>query len=151
MKLAYGTYGMPEVPIWDAIPRLAGIGYEAVEICAADRWPTAPPRLDAADRERLRQMLHEHDLEMPGLLLFVNPLAPAGEELKQHEQRFREACILARQLAPGTAPTLASPLGACPLSWEEALPLLLERVARFAEIAGSEGCRFALEPHVHGP
>jgi sugar phosphate isomerase/epimerase len=188
MKIGYGTYGMPEVPIWNALPRLAEIGYEAVEICAADRWPTAPRKLAAQDRERLGQLLEELRLELPALLIFVNLLALAGEEIAAQELLFREACALARDLSPAAPPAIVSPLGSPPRSgsksmgsmgsmgsssnpshtahtthtshtphtpytdaaWEETLSLVLERVARFGEIAGSEGCCFALEPHVHG-
>ena len=38
MQIGYGTYGMPEVPIWDALPGIAEIGFGAVEICAAGRF-----------------------------------------------------------------------------------------------------------------
>src|SRR5204862_433939 len=77
MKLAYGTYGMPEVPVWDALPRLAEMGYDAVEICVAERWPTAPRKLAAPERQRLRGLLEGLRLEMPAVMLFVNLLAPA--------------------------------------------------------------------------
>jgi sugar phosphate isomerase/epimerase len=141
---------MPEVPIWDALPRLKEMGYEAVEICVAERWPTAPHKLGAADRERLRLLLEELGLELSGFLVFINPVAAAGEELERQAQAFRAACRLARSLSTGPPPPIASPLGSCPLTWEEAFPLVLERVGWFAGIAASERCRYALEPHVHG-
>jgi sugar phosphate isomerase/epimerase len=150
MKLGIGTYAMPEVPIWEAVPRIATVGFEAIEICAAERWPTAPRKLDAGERSRLRDLIAESGLELAGILLFVNLLAPPGEETTRQIAIFREACALAQDLSPGAPPPLASPIGASSMPWEEALPLVLERVALFGEIAGSEGCRFALEPHVHG-
>ena len=148
MKLAFGTYGMPEVPIREALPRLADLGYEAVEICIADRWPTSPGKMNGAERERVRAMLQVLSLDLPGLMLFLNLLAPAGEKLDEQERRFREACALARDLAPESPPVIASVLGACELEWEQALPLVADRAARFGEIAAAEGCRLALEPHV---
>jgi sugar phosphate isomerase/epimerase len=148
MKLGYGSYAMPEVSLWEALPRLAELGYETFELCVEDRWPTAPGKLTGEDRERLRGLLADLRLELPALMLFVNLLAPAGEELERQEGRFRAACALARDLAPGATPVIASTLGACPLSWEEALPLARERAARFAELAAAEGCPLALEPHV---
>ena len=33
VKIAYGTYAMPTVALEDAIPALADIGYDGVEIC----------------------------------------------------------------------------------------------------------------------
>lgn len=150
MKIGYGTYGMPEVPVWDALPRLAAMGYEAVEICAADRWPTAPRKLSAQDRQRLKGMFEELGLELPALMVFVNMVAPA-EELEAQEGLFRDACALARDLSPpGSAPVLASTLGHSALEWDAVLPLVVERSARFGQVAAEEGCRLALEPHVGG-
>lgn len=150
MKIGIGTYAMPEVPIWDAIPRIAEIGYEAVEICAAERWPTAPHKLTPDERSRLRDFIAASGLELTGMLLFVNLMAPAGDELGRQLAVFRDACALARDLSPSAPPSLASPIGSSALRWDEALLLVLERVALFGETAAEEGCRFALEPHVHG-
>jgi sugar phosphate isomerase/epimerase len=148
MKIAYGTYGMPEVPIWEALPRLAEMGYEAVEICVVERWPTAPHRLSGAGRKRLRGYLEELGLELPALIVFLNLLASPGEELDRQGRLFREVCALARDLAPAAPPVIASGLGSCPLEWEEALPLAVERASSFGEMAAGEGCRLAIEPHV---
>jgi sugar phosphate isomerase/epimerase len=151
MKIGYGSYGMPDVPIWDALPRLAEIGYEAVEICAADRWPTAPGKLAAGDRVRLRSLFRELGLELPAVMLFLNLLEPAPDALERQEALFREACALARDLSPQAddrGPVIVSTLGHCALEWDEALALLVQRAVRFGGLAEAEGCRLALEPHV---
>ena len=133
MRIGIGTYAMPEVAISDALPRLAEIGYEAVEICAAERWPTAPHKLSPADRNRLRDLIAASGIAFSGMLLFVNLLASAGEELERQLTMFRDACALARDLAPAAPPPLASPIGSSDNAWEEALPLVMERVALFGE------------------
>lgn len=150
LKIAYGSYGMPEIPIWDALPRLAELGYEGVELCVAERWPTAPHKLSAADRQRLRSTYSDLNLELPALMLFVNLLAPEGEELDAQVRLYQDACALARDLSPGTHPVLTCGLGACKQEWDEAWPLIVERTAHFGELSAREGCRLALEPHV-GP
>jgi len=33
VKIAYGTYALPETPLAAAIPMLADLGYDGVEIC----------------------------------------------------------------------------------------------------------------------
>jgi sugar phosphate isomerase/epimerase len=146
MKIGYGNYGMPQIPVWDALPRLAEMGYEAVEICAADRWPTAPRKLSADDRKRLRDLLAETGLELSAFLVFFNMLA-SREELEPQERILRDTCALARDLAPGTRPVVVSTLGHTTMTWEEALPRVLEGVGHFTGIAAAEGCRLALEPH----
>ena len=148
MILAYGTYGMPEVPVWEALPRLAALGYEGVELCAGERWPTAPHRLAAPDRSRLKDLLVDLGLQLPALMLFLNLLAEEEEALREQERTFREACALARDLSAGSPPVLTTGLGSCGHPWEEAFPLVVERTRRFGELAAEEGCRLAIEPHV---
>src|SRR5947207_1992358 len=110
MRIGFGTYAMPEIPVWDALPGIAEIGFEAVEICAAARWPTAPHKVDGEDRARLRDLIGSLGLELPALLVFVNMLAPGGEELKRLVQLFRDTCALGRGISPGTPPAVVTTL-----------------------------------------
>src|SRR5688572_30663440 len=98
MKIGYGAYGMPDVPIWEALPRLAEIGYEAVEVCAGDRWPTAPAKLTGEERVRLRALFRELRLELPAVMQFVNLMESPGSKLERQEALFRDTCSLARDV-----------------------------------------------------
>ena len=42
MKLAYSTYALQSFDVFDVIPRVAAIGYDALELNVGDAWPTAP-------------------------------------------------------------------------------------------------------------
>lgn len=149
MKIGYGTYGMPEVPVWDALPRLAEMGYETVEICVADRWPTAPHKLLPTDRNRLRDLLQSTGLEPSAFMLFLSLMAPEGDELAEQERLFHEACVLAHHLAPDTQPVIVTVLGPASRDWEAVREEVVDRVARFGGLAAEAGCRLALEPHVN--
>jgi sugar phosphate isomerase/epimerase len=149
MKIGYGTYGLPEVPVWEALPRLAALGYESVELCVADRWPTAPRKLSTSDRERLRSLLVETGLEPSAFMLFLALMAPDGDALEEQERLFREACELARQLAPDTQPVIVTVLGPTSSDWDTLRADVADRVTYFGGLAAEEGCRLALEPHVN--
>lgn len=150
VKIGYGNYGMPALSPWEALPGLAAMGYESVELCADARWPTAPERLSAADRSRLRELLAELGLELSGLMLFINMLSEPGAAREREEALLRAACALGRDLAPGTAPVVISTLGHAAGEWETLFPRVAAGVARFGEVAASEGCRLAVEPHAGG-
>jgi sugar phosphate isomerase/epimerase len=149
MKIGYGTYGMPEVPVMEALPRLAALGYEAVEICVADRWPTAPRKVPSAERAAIREMLQECRLEASAFMLFLTLMAPTGTGLAEQERLFREACEFARSVAPGTRPVIITVLGHCAGAWDAVRDAVAERTLHFASLAEAEGCRLALEPHVN--
>jgi sugar phosphate isomerase/epimerase len=147
MLIGYGSYGMPETPIEEAIPRLAALGCESLELCVAERWPTAPHKLSPWQRKELRTLLADPALTLSALFLFVNLLAPP-EDLWAQEELFREACALARDLSPGAALPIVTTHGSCGLPWDEGRELLAERVTYFGLLAEREGTRLALEPHV---
>ena len=147
MLIGFGSYGMPLTPIEDAIPRLAALGCESLELCVADRWPTAPRKLSHSQRDDLRDQIRDHGLSLSALFLFVNLLAPP-DELAGQESLFREACKLAQDLAPDTRLPIVTTHGPCELPWGEGRELLSARMTHFGRIAESEGTRLALEPHV---
>jgi sugar phosphate isomerase/epimerase len=147
MLIGFGSYGMPETPIEEAIPRLAALGCESLELCVADRWPTAPHKLSPAQRQSIRSLVAEHGLTLSALMLFVNLLAPP-EELPDQERLFRDACAMARDLAPGSGLPIVTTHGPSPLPWEDGRNMLAARMTYFSAIAESENVRLALEPHV---
>jgi sugar phosphate isomerase/epimerase len=151
MKIGYGTYGVPELQPAEALPRLASMGYETVEVCVAPRYPTSPSKLDARARQALKEQIAASRLELSGLMIFVNLLAASESELDEQQEQYRAACVLARDLAANDTPLpVLSTIGHGDLTWERDGDTIVDRVAAFARLAASEGCRFALEPHVGG-
>ena len=53
MKLGYSNYGMRDVDIFEALPRIRSIGYKAMELCARDGWQTTADNFGAQDRKKL--------------------------------------------------------------------------------------------------
>lgn len=147
MLIGFGSYGMPDTPIEEAIPRLAALGCESIELCVAERWPTAPHKLSIRQREEIRTLIGSAGLTLSALFLFVNLLAPE-EELAIEEGLFRDACTLARDLSPGARLPIVTTHGPCSLPWSEGRDLLASRMTHFGALAESEGTRLALEPHV---
>ena len=45
MKLYYSTYGMKQLDVFEALPRLADMGYEGMEIAVTPGWPTEPANM----------------------------------------------------------------------------------------------------------
>lgn len=149
MNIAYGTYGMPNTPLDEAAPRLAALGYGGVEICVAERYPTAPARLDAAARAGLRDLLAARRLPPNALMMLASVM---GDE-DEHQASLRalaEACTLAHDLGLPSPAVITTTLGGKPEPWEEPSALLVARLKEWAALAAREGCVIAAEPHVGG-
>jgi len=147
VKIAYGTYGMPEESMEAALPRLAAIGYDGVELCIADRCTTAPGKLDPAGRRRIRELLAGHELELNALML----LDPVMTDAAGHERNLHalgEACCLAHDLAMADPPVISVTVGGKPEPWDADRGRLVEYLRQWAAVAAREGCVVAVEPHV---
>lgn len=148
-RIAYGTYGMPEEDLRAAIPRLSEIGYEGLEICVGEAYPTAPQKLSKEKRSELRTMVSDLDLEIPSLMLLSQVLTHDPREYQQQLEAFRAAAELANDLAVSeNIPVLTTTLGGGTMTWEKDREALADRIAEVGEIIAKAGTRFAVEPHV---
>ena len=148
-KIAYGTYGMPKEDLRAAIPRLSEIGYEGLEICVGEAYPTAPKKLSKDKRSELRAMISDLDLEIPSLMLLSRVLTPDPREYRQQLEAFRAAAELANDVAVSEKiPVLTSTLGGGAMTWEKDREALVDRIAEVGESIADAGTRFAVEPHV---
>ena len=150
MKIAYGTYGMPDVPIEEALPRLAEIGYTGVELAVGERWPTAPDKLDAGARAGLKNQVAELGLGVPALMNILDCMTAEEAVHRSNLEALRAMCALAHDVTSDEAPVITSTVGGQSAKWDEQKELLAERVGEWGSVIAEEGCQFAAEPHVGG-
>ena len=150
MKIAYGNYGMPDMPYAAMLRQVAAIGYDGLELCVAPGYPTAPDQLNAARRKDLRQQVQDHGLEIDTLMAVRIPVLEqdAGAHARNLEQ-LRHIFGLAADLGL-EEPVLTSTLGGQTEDWDRARALLVDRVGDWATVAAASGGIFACEAHVGG-
>ncbi len=150
IRLGYGTYGMPDEDVFAAIPRLARIGYESVEICALSGRQTEPSRFDPSARARLVGVMKEHGLARPVVMGNFFPMAVGAERLKMIDE-FRALMRLTADLSYGSAPPVfTAVLGGILPAWDAGRVEILDNVVQFGRIAAEHGVVLAVEPHVGG-
>lgn len=113
MKYAFNTWAYSSYPAFlpaytldEAIRRIAGIGYDGVEIgCAAPHaWP---PYLSSARRREIKRLLDSCHLETVSLLPTpgggpgLNPASPLAEEREATIKYYNEVIDLAADLGAG--------------------------------------------------
>ena len=89
MKLGFSTWGMATVDIEDAIPALAAIGYQGVELAVAERFPTRLESLDAKRRTLIRSLYATHALELPAIAAHSSLLL-TEKHAHQHENQVKK-------------------------------------------------------------
>lgn len=151
VKLGAGTYAFRDVEVFQALPRLRRIGYEAIEILAGEGWPTAPARLNRDDRTRLSDAIQQQGFESPALMVLL-PLCEEGSSRRAVDAEFRAVCQLARDLSfSDDSSVLSSPIGHQGPLWDSGRERIADRLLALADIAREHGVILAVEPHVGNP
>jgi sugar phosphate isomerase/epimerase len=148
MRIAYGTYAMPTVPLEEAFPALAQMGYDGVEICVSpNHVGSMPDQMDASRRGRLRDQLGQNGLEVPALFLAGHIYTENPEEHRATLDHLRVCAQLARDLGLREPPVLAIGLGGRSDQWESSRDYLVRLLRDYAELAEQEDFVLAGEAH----
>lgn len=147
MQIAYGTYAMPRTALEDAIPTLASLGYDGVEICISPQHVgSMPNELDAARRRRLNDLLRQHRMGVPAVFM-LNQVLQDDSGHAANLEHTRRVAGLARDLGIGDTPVLATCIGGRSDDWESQRKPIVDRLGDYDQLAREEGFRLACEPH----
>ena len=157
MKLGYNTWSMPTLA-FEAVPYLARLGYDSVEVTVSAGWRTDVMLLAPGEAARWKRVAADAGIAMTSLTANV-PVLVEGAAWRTARARLTRSFALAAELGePGqrmpvsltaSAPPDA-PLGAPAASeetWRSKRALVVERFSELASIAGPMAVRVALEPH----
>jgi len=148
MKIAYGTYAMPTVPLEEAFPALAQIGYDGIEVCISPKHiGSLPEEMDAARRARLRELLTANGLGVPALFLTGSLWTRDAEQQAANVERIRACAALARDLGLREPPVLAMGIGGARNDWDDIKDDLVKLLQEYAGIAEEEDIVIAAEAH----
>ena len=147
MKLYYSTYGMKQLDVFGALPRLADMGYEGMEIAVTPGWPTEPANMDAAARKRLADLFRQLGFPTPVLMALLSPCVE-GEGRAAALAQFRATFELSRALRLDDHPMVVSTtLGHPKPAWETGKERIVELVLEVANMAAEYDVIVAIEPH----
>lgn len=148
MRIGYCSWGMMNVDIEQVVPAVAQIGYQGLELAVTPRWPTELYSLDAKKRQRIAELLEQHNLALMGIAGHTSMCEDDADKNEANMKRLRDSIDLAAELAQeGEPPIMASLIGGKEEEWEGKKELIAERVHRLGEHAASQGVILAVEPH----
>ena len=149
MKLGYSTWGMPTVPIDTAIPHLAQLGFDGIELTIIPRFTTELSTLDTAERKRISSLLKQHNLALPAIAAHSSLLETDQEAHAKNMWRLKGGVDLAVDLAQnGELPAVNTTPGGKPDMWDTKKEFLAERLGELVDYGESRGVTIAMEPHI---
>jgi sugar phosphate isomerase/epimerase len=151
MRLGYSTWSMASVRAEEAIPVLAGVGYDSVEIAVALGWRDSLELLTPERRRRIPKLLHEFDLALPAIAGNAQLLADEPDEFADAWRRLTGTVDLAVEWAGRDGPPLVDTyLGGQPGDLATKYDLAVERLTALCDHAAARGVTIALQPHMDG-
>lgn len=148
MRIGYSTWGMPQVPIEEALPAIARLGYQGVELSVADGWITEIDALDSPKRARIRELLAENDLVLTSIIRNASMVEDDHQKHEANTRSLRRSVDLAAELAqPGEPAVMTTHTGGRPGDWDAKRGLVVERLPALADYAAERGVIVALEVH----
>ncbi len=149
MKLGYSTWGMPTVEMDEAVPHLASLGYDGIEITVIPGYTTELGTLDTGERRRIRSLFAKHGVEMPAIAGHTSLLEPDVRQHAANMKRLRETVELAADLTMDhLVPCLDTTPGGRPEDWPGVRDRLLNEVGGLVEFGARRGVVIAIEPHI---
>jgi sugar phosphate isomerase/epimerase len=151
MRLGFTTWSMVTVRAEEAIPLLAGIGYDSVELAVVPGWRDGLDLLTPPRRRRIKQLLREYDIDLTAIAGNADLLADSPDELAENWCNLIRAVDLAVEWASRDGPPAVDTyIGGAPGQWDEKLDLIVERLGRLCDYAAERGVTVALQPHMDG-
>ena len=148
IPIGFSTYATQRVDVFEALPKIRAIGYDAVEIAVGDAWQTAPQKLDRNTRNRLADTLRDLGFPSPALFGPVSTCA-RGSDRQAMRTRFIQNCILAGDLNFSGGPAIVTTTVSGPLSdWEADREAVAADLRELGDLAVEHHVILAVEPHV---
>lgn len=149
MKLGYSTWGMPTVEMDEAVPHLASLGYDGIEITVIPGYTTELGTLDTGERRRIRSLFAKHGVEMPAIAGHTSLLEPDVRQHAANMKRLRDTVELAADFTMDhLVPCLDTTPGGRPEDWPDVRDRLLNEAGGLVEFGARRGVVIAMEPHI---
>lgn len=145
--LGFTLYGMPTLPISEALKVCSETGYDNVELALNPGYPTETSKLDAGARKLLRQQLADNRLTVSGLMENLSLLAD-DKTLPGHLERLKAAAQLAHDLKQKHQPPIETVLGGKPAEWDKVKDRMADRLGQWAKVAEEGKAVVAIKAHV---
>lgn len=146
-KLGYSTYALKMVDPFEALPKIREIGYEAIEICLRNGWPTSPNEFDISSQKSLSKLSERLGFPSP---IFFGSINVCGTEKSRDEmvkdtlKKFR----MARELHYDDTPILitTTPGNHAP-PWDSGKEEIKDAFLRLGDLASNHEVTIAIEAH----
>lgn len=143
----YSTYALKMIDPFEAVQKIKDTGYDTLEICVREGWPTSPDVFDVDQQRKLAKLSESLGFESPIFFGAINVCALEDEQeamLEDAADKFR----FARELHYDDTPTLVTTTpGRIVGDWESGKEVIRDAFLRLVDLAVEHDVIIAIEAH----
>jgi sugar phosphate isomerase/epimerase len=132
---------------FEAVRMIKDVGYDALEICAADGWPSSPVDFTAARQSDLGKLSQDLGFESPIMFALIDVCAPHSDRMAMLDLTRRKF-EMAQRLHYDDSPILitTTPGHSAP-PWDSGREQIRDAFLSLADMAAESGIVVAIEAH----
>ena len=143
--IGFSLYGMKTLPVLDALDHCARIGYNNIEICVMDEFPTQLDSFTTTVQDAVRDRLKKRGLEVSSILFQGNIFR--DDRQKEIIDIIKRSGEISHRLDKQNPPLLESVMAGKKEEWESSKHMMVDRLHTWAEAAGSVGVKVSVKAH----
>jgi len=146
-KLGYSTYALKMMDPFEALRMIKDVGYEALEVCAANGWPSSPEEFSPSEQDDLAKLAQDLGFSSPILFAMIDVCAAPADRpamLELTKKKFE----MVQRLHFDDSPVLITTIsGHSAPAWDTGKEQIRDSFMSLADLAAENDIIVSIEPH----
>jgi len=146
-KFGYSTYALKMVDPFEAVKIISTAGYDALEVCVSEEWPSSPTHFSRTQQEDLVSLIKDLGFESPIVFGNIDVCAPYYDRVAMYDLT-KKKFEMAQRLHFDDSPILitTTPGHSAP-PWESGKNQMRDAFLNLADMAAVDDVVIAVEAH----
>ncbi|HIF71541.1 MAG TPA: sugar phosphate isomerase/epimerase [Dehalococcoidia bacterium] len=145
--LGYSTYALKMVDPFEAVKLIKDVGYEALEICAANGWPSNPAFFNTSRQNDLGKLAQDLGFGSPILFALIDVCAPQDDRMAMLEDAKRKFEMVHRLHFDDSPILITTTPGHSAPPWSSGKEQIRDAFLSLADFAAESDVIVSIEAH----
>ena len=146
-KFGYSTYALQMIDPFEAVRLIKESGYQAVEVCVREGWPTAPPHFPREQQGDLGKLCEDLGFPSPVLFGSIDVCVPEPDRLAMDDLTKQKFEMAHRLHFDDTPVLLTTTPGQSAPPWESSKEQIRDAFLHLGDMAARDDVVIAVEAH----
>ena len=143
----YSTYALRRLDPFEAVRMIKDVGYDALEVCAADGWPSSPIEFSEIQQRELAKLSQDLGFESPIMFALIDVCAPHADRMPMLELTKKKFDMVQRLHYDDSPILITTTPGHSAPPWESGKEQIRDAFMTLADMAAENDIIVAIEAH----